>query len=132
MNGELSEFTPTPWRARLLYAATLRRYGLENALSNARKYGAGGDVEFALEYDEPMLTVQVTNAADPEAQATLIAKYGPDATGLLRRRVEGGGSQSTNLGGQALLDVARLLSGRVEMLLAPEASIRHVAGDVNL
>ena len=102
---------------------TLVWYGLENALSNARKYGttAGGQtqIEFALEYHEPMLLVQVTNAVDPAKQAELIAKYGTDATQLLQRRVEGGGSQSTNLGGQAVRDVARLLGGSVALHLEP-------------
>jgi len=98
---------------------TLMWYGLENAISNARKHGAGGTIELALQYKEPMLTVQVTNAADPATQAPLLAKYGTDATKLLHRRIEGDDSQSTNLGGQALFAVARLLAGTAVLQLAP-------------
>ena len=102
---------------------TLLWYGLENALSNARKYGLRREpIEFALEYREPMLTIVVTNVAEPKRQAQLIATHGCDATKLLHRRVEGGGTHSTNLGGHALRDVARLMRGSVSLHLLPEAT----------
>ena len=99
------------------------RYGLENALSNARKYGLRREpIEFALEYREPTLTIVVTNVAEPRRQAALIATHGRNATKLLHKRVDGGGKHSTNLGGNALRDVARLLHGTVSMQLLPDAT----------
>jgi CheY-like chemotaxis protein len=101
---------------------SLLRYALENALSNARKYGTGVTVEFAIEYREPKLVVQVTNDANPPKQAQLIAKHGSDATRLLHNRGECGGKHSTNLGGQAMRDVARILRGTVSLHLHPTTS----------
>ena len=98
-------------------------YAIDNALSNARKYGVDGtEVELVLQYREPTLVVLVMNAADPETQARLIAIHGDDATRLLRRRVDGSGSQSTNLGGQALCSVARVLHGSVTLKLLPKVT----------
>jgi len=99
---------------------TLLWYGLQNALSNARKYGDPKTVEIALEYREPTLVLLVTNGVlDAEAQARTIGLHGADATELLHRRVDGAGSQSTNLGGKALRTVASLLEGRVSLHLEP-------------
>mmetsp|Transcript_27988 Transcript_27988/g.92056 ORF Transcript_27988/g.92056 Transcript_27988/m.92056 type:complete len:743 (+) Transcript_27988:60-2288(+) len=91
----------------------LLRYALENAVSNARKYGTDMEIELAIEYHEPTLVMQVSNAADPQKQAQLIARHGTNATRLLHHRGNTGGAHSTNLGGQAMRDVARLLRGSV-------------------
>jgi len=102
---------------------SLLRYALENALSNARKYGAEDTIELAIEYQDPVLVLQVTNSVgDPQRQAALISKHGHDATRLLHHRGDAGGRHSTNLGGQAMRDVARLLKGSVSLLLAPTTS----------
>ena len=101
---------------------SLLRYALENGLSNARKYGTDAAIELAIEYREPTLILQVTNAADPQKQAALITKHGVNATRLLHHRGDTGGTHSTNLGGQAMRDVARLLGGSVSLHLAADSS----------
>mmetsp|Transcript_26552 Transcript_26552/g.86827 ORF Transcript_26552/g.86827 Transcript_26552/m.86827 type:complete len:1308 (+) Transcript_26552:50-3973(+) len=104
----------------------LLRYALENAVSNARKYGTDMEIELAIEYHEPTLVMQVSNAADPQKQAQLIARHGTNATRLLHHRGNTGGAHSTNLGGQAMRDVARLLRGSVSLQLLPAASRLHL------
>ena len=79
-------------------------------------------IELAMEYKEPTLTVLVTNVADPQAQKTLIARHGTNATRLLHHRGDSGGTHSTNVGGQVMRDVARLLNGAVSLHLAPTSS----------
>ena len=100
----------------------LVRYALENAMSNARKYGTGKSIEIAIEYMEPNLFVQVTNQADPKAQSVLMARHGSDATSLLHSRGDARGIHSTNLGGQVMRRVANLLNGSVSLHLATTAS----------
>jgi len=70
--------------------------------------------------------MQVSNAADPQKQAQLIARHGTNATRLLHHRGNTGGAHSTNLGGQAMRDVARLLRGSVSLQLLPAASRLHL------
>ena len=102
---------------------TLLRHALENAIANAHKYGcAGGETELAVEYCEPRLRIVVTNAADEQRQASLIARHGTDVSRLLHRRGDAEGIQSTNLGGQALRDCARILHGSVSLQLGPRTT----------
>ena len=102
---------------------TLLRYALENAIANAHKYGcAGGETELAVEYREPYLRIAVTNTVDEARQARLIARHGTDVTRLLHRRGDAEGIQSTNLGGQALRDCARILHGSVSLHLGPRTT----------
>jgi len=102
---------------------TLLWYGIENALSNARKCGVRQEpIEIALEYREPTLTVVVTNQAEPQRQAVLIASHGRDATALLHQRRESSGTHSTNFGGHAMRNVARLMRGSVSLTLLPSST----------
>lgn len=102
---------------------SLLRYALENALSNARKYGIDDAfIELAVEYQEPTLILQVTNAASPQRHTPIIARHGHDATRLLHQRGDSGAKHSTNLGGQAMRDVSRLLKGSVSLHLEPTSS----------
>ena len=104
----------------LLLDWNLLWHGLQNALSNARKYGDGGRVWVELRYADERLALEVCNDVDRGAQTGLIASHGEDATRLLHGRVEGGAALSTNLGSRALLACARLLGGEVSLRLAPE------------
>ena len=95
------------------------RHALSNALSNARKYGAGR-VAVGVHYVAPRLVLQVANGVDAQAQAALLARHGADGTPLLHGRVEGGTALSTNLGSRALLAAAALLGGGVALTFTPD------------